>query len=386
MKCKRIGMMMLCLLLISSGCQKSNPESKKEVEAVGAISENSTDDTLAPYDLYAAILAGVAASDKDSVYSVYDMDGNGINELILWGDPLNTSSVFRIYTIDTEGKVVELGTFPGYESELYANDDGEGIICVKIAQGYQTVTVLRIENEQLVHKPIDPNRLETDDFYENPYPLAKCYVHDQYLLEPDAKRVGYEMEYEYEDEYEDENEGDLAQTEDTTTAQSKSEGANADYDIPYVPLVNDIIGSSFSLLKAKRGTYMMSATNSGNPETFSMGRPENIEYYLPVDTDGDLYGVIDDTIVSYAFFADSYHGSMPQVRVLLNSIGHDVLYTTEPAIIYSKNKSRAMLCWKLDGSYLGIVCWSMMPSLPYYEQFADTVIQFSDLDMCSLFD
>ena len=194
---KRIALCLaLALALLLPACgsaQSDSPDAEPTPAAdtgTAPTPEQSTptpdkDTSTAVYFSYEDLLMDIAAENEYATYSVYDLDGNGTNELIVKLGEHEEEYMYHFYTLGAENEVLEFGQFSGWCSALYADGDTPGILHVSTSQNTRTATRLAVENGALVSSPIYSG--DTAAALSNAAPLAVRYVTDASLLAPDAE-------------------------------------------------------------------------------------------------------------------------------------------------------------------------------------------------------
>lgn len=142
-------------------------------EGTAAVDQPMMDEPISIDDLYGVVLADYeSAYGSDCAYAIYDMDDDGVEELIVsWGtsdaDWTNT-----VYTVDDSANVVEVGEFYGLVS-LYEAESGDGIYSVYGHMGYQQVEWITKHGNELYAETILSE--ETEEYYQNdnPIPMAE---------------------------------------------------------------------------------------------------------------------------------------------------------------------------------------------------------------------
>lgn len=97
----------------------------------------------------------------DNIYYCYDIDKDGIKELMVQEGTDFQSSVFKIYTINDE-KSVYLGEVSGFHCDFYCGESGEEepyIIRSEVSGNYSKISKISIENGNIVEKVVS----ETND-------------------------------------------------------------------------------------------------------------------------------------------------------------------------------------------------------------------------------
>lgn len=97
----------------------------------------------------------------DNIYYCYDVDKDGIKELMVQEGNDFQSSVFKIYTISNE-KSVYLGEVSGFHCEFYCDESGGKepyIIRSEVSGNYSKISYISIEKGEIVEKVVS----ETED-------------------------------------------------------------------------------------------------------------------------------------------------------------------------------------------------------------------------------
>ncbi|MDE6362718.1 MAG: zinc-ribbon domain-containing protein [Lachnospiraceae bacterium] len=145
-------------------------------EGIAAGDQTMMDEPISIYDLYGTVLFDYeSAYGSDCEYAAYDMDDDGVEELIVsWGtsaaDWTNT-----VYTVDSSANVVEVGEFYGLVS-LYESENGDGIYSVYGHMGYQQVEWITKHGNELYTETILAE--ETEEYYQNDNPIPMAGIKD----------------------------------------------------------------------------------------------------------------------------------------------------------------------------------------------------------------
>lgn len=115
-------------------------------------------------------------------YSLYDIDKDGIKELITSVGTCTADWTNNIYTIDGDGNASVLGQF-GREVTLYEADDGNGIYTVWGFQGCQEVTRITKEGSECYQETILANEIAPgEDYISYPNQISSNLIDDSSLL------------------------------------------------------------------------------------------------------------------------------------------------------------------------------------------------------------
>lgn len=178
---------------------RSLEELQKAIEQLsGEISENHEEETdnekvtsQMYRDIYGPIVQDVCEeystdSGVYNVYSLYDIDKDGIKELLVEEGTCEADYMYQVYTIQNK-KSVYLGETSGWHSAFYEDENGgteKYIICVQGLMGVEDMYHISIVNGKVVTEYQSSRELEEDEvYYTNPYPIECTYVSDLSLLQ-----------------------------------------------------------------------------------------------------------------------------------------------------------------------------------------------------------
>lgn len=158
-------------------------------EEQGGASEGESDNILYPTNgdidyliAYSSIIEDVAASyDEYCEYTLYDLDGDGIKELITSQGTCEADWSNTVYTLE-DGYVSMIGEFFG-SVMLYAAEDGNGLYAVSGKMEYQNIDQITKNGNQLYVETIMSGEIGVeDDYYSNDNPVSFTVVTDDSLL------------------------------------------------------------------------------------------------------------------------------------------------------------------------------------------------------------
>lgn len=116
-------------------------------------------------------------------YYLWDLDGNGIYELILGHGENAADYVNDIWTIGDDGGILGIGTIGG-ESEFYVAPDYNGIYAVYGHMGYESISRITLVNGEIVEEVISEREIgEDEDYYSSEMVIASADINDRSLLE-----------------------------------------------------------------------------------------------------------------------------------------------------------------------------------------------------------
>lgn len=93
-------------------------------------------------------------------YGLYDMNGDGIKELIVQTGTCESDMQWRVYSI-ADGTCKLIGSFDGWHSVLYVGDHGE-IYNLQRGSGFESVTKIIMENGMLVGNVVSEGQVNAE--------------------------------------------------------------------------------------------------------------------------------------------------------------------------------------------------------------------------------
>lgn len=149
------------------------PEAEPEPEPVPEETFYQTEEVELGYDLNYNDTISAAALDYSYVkYWIYDIDKDGIDDLIIGYGENEAEWRMEFYTMETEldgSSYVAYLDFIWGDADLYEAEDGNGIYAVCGSGGVQTVTQIMKSGDQIWQTEIMSG--ETDEYYENDHPI-----------------------------------------------------------------------------------------------------------------------------------------------------------------------------------------------------------------------
>lgn len=174
---KRILILSIFLTLILCGCGTSEPvEEPEEVKVDYSAYETLLNDTC---DENGPIYT----------YSAYDIDKDGIRDLILKTGISESDYVYEFYTLDENSTLVNLGSIAGASSMLYANEKEEGLIKFHAKQGHNETVKITLADSKIVETTLE-GTVDRSSYIDSP--LREIYIDDFYLLEEEAQLIADE--------------------------------------------------------------------------------------------------------------------------------------------------------------------------------------------------
>lgn len=136
--------------------------------------------------VYAPIIQAARQNfDSYNIYFKYDIDKDGVDELLVEEGTCEADYRYQVYTIEN-GASVYLGEIPGGHSMLYADEAGgkeEYILLVMGHMGYESVSKISIKNGKVVEEELSSGELgANEEYYHNDYMLPYAELGDLSLL------------------------------------------------------------------------------------------------------------------------------------------------------------------------------------------------------------
>lgn len=140
--------------------------------------ENATTESIDEMEIYSSVIKD-AMSYSYAFYSLFDLDENGIKELILGYGDNNADFVNDVYSIDTELLPLYLGSF--YSNTLfYEAEDGDGMLSVYGHGGYEYVTKITLHDGVFNEKEAWSKDVGEGDYYSNNKPIKQIELETNY--------------------------------------------------------------------------------------------------------------------------------------------------------------------------------------------------------------
>lgn len=146
-------------------------------------SQNSAPDY---YTLYGGLLDEVnAAYGEYNYYYIYDIDNDGVKELLLQEGTCEADYQYYIYTIEN-GAAVYLDTIPGGHTMFYEDakgGSGNSILQLQAHMGYEMISRITLNNGKVSTELLSERELgESDEYFDNGFPLPGSSVTDKSYL------------------------------------------------------------------------------------------------------------------------------------------------------------------------------------------------------------
>lgn len=146
------------------------------------------------YSLYSDVLADTAANySGDTKYAIYDIDEDGVREIIISYGTCLADWQNDVYTLEDGKYVTMIGTFYR-DSILYKAPDGNGIYSVSGMQMVQNIDRISKDGRMLEVENIENRQLAPDEEYSSyPDPISFCYFSNSYDVMVTAVDGGVNM-------------------------------------------------------------------------------------------------------------------------------------------------------------------------------------------------
>lgn len=355
-------MMLISLCACSSNSEQSSTNTSANFNSQGPNTTNNTEESVfhltdekaVDYSSYSGLL--LEAEDgvgSYCTYSMYDINNDGIRELILKVGTCEADYFYHFYGLDLNLSTVELGTFSGSHSTIYADEEAPGIIIASGVQGFQTVSHITESEGKITSNTIIEGEIGAGDYYSNSSPLSICYIKDQSLLDKDAVLIGKELVF-------DENSIDQ---ESTTTAPS----------FELLPITMNVIDMDFELA-CKKSNVTIAEVHPDNIRNIPIKLKDNQQLYCAFGNSSEYMIVEDGMIVGYI----TYNGSVSRDMSMKQYFPSDDCYNIAPQIIWKD--TYAYCCWETGNSFLilGAISNPSADESGYYNWSTTTYILIKD--------
>ena len=137
-------------------------------------------------NLYGPLLDQVDATYGEyNDYYLYDIDGDGVKELLLPEGTCEADYMYQVYTI-ANGSAVYLGELSGGHTVFFEDTEGgngSSILLMQAHMGYERISRLTLSNGSLSEEEISERELgEEEEYFDNGAPLPEAAVTDRSLL------------------------------------------------------------------------------------------------------------------------------------------------------------------------------------------------------------
>lgn len=166
-----------CVIVVKDDSENGQAESPNEVAVQPG--EKNIDYSMA-YD-YA--FGEINDNIEYGSYCLWDLDGNGVYELILGHGESSADYVNEVWTVSEENGLTGAGDIYG-EQSFYMAPDGNGLYAVYGSMGYEVITRLTMADGKLVEELISERELGSDeDYYSSEMVISMRDISDRSLLE-----------------------------------------------------------------------------------------------------------------------------------------------------------------------------------------------------------
>lgn len=166
-------------------------ELQKENQGIDEEKDNKQEETITAdtyINLYSPIIqeANVTYGSLN-IYYFYDIDKDGVKELLVEEGTCEADYIYKIYTI-SGGKSECLGQVFGFHCAFYKDENngtGDYIVRAEGHQGYERISNIRIIYDKVTEEQVSERKLGSDDRYysEDHEPLPYSSVADLSLLQ-----------------------------------------------------------------------------------------------------------------------------------------------------------------------------------------------------------
>lgn len=137
-------------------------------------------------NLYGPLLDQVDATYGEyNDYYLYDIDGDGVKELLLQEGTCEADYMYQVYTI-ANGSAVYLGELSGGHTMFFEDTEGgngSSILLMQAHMGYERISRVTLSNGSLSEEEISERELgEEEEYFDNGAPLPEAAVTDRSLL------------------------------------------------------------------------------------------------------------------------------------------------------------------------------------------------------------
>lgn len=120
---------------------------------------------------YKDIIDDVACNSDYCEYAYYDINKDGIKDLIVGSGSCEADYVNTVYTANKKRQVSSAGSFWSL-CQLYEAENGKGIYAVYGHMGYETVTQVTLKNGKVKTKELWSKEVSNDEYYSNSKPIT----------------------------------------------------------------------------------------------------------------------------------------------------------------------------------------------------------------------
>ena len=163
--------MLMLANLIDTAFENDETESSKTAGNQETASMETEKSDMNEAEAYGGIIAETGENSDWCDYAFYDLNKDGIDELIIGYGTCEADYYNEIYTMDYEGRISSAGGFD-CSCMLYEAEDGNGIYAVYGHMGVETVTRVTLESGSVNTEQIWQKEIGIDDeYYSNGNPI-----------------------------------------------------------------------------------------------------------------------------------------------------------------------------------------------------------------------
>lgn len=138
-------------------------------------------------------------SNENGQYILYDIDQDGIRELIISSDVKISDWENDVYTLSDEGSPVFVDSFPGY-ADFYEDEEYCGLYAVSGRKRFQNIDWITKDGMELYVENIESRRElgPDEDYFSNEYPVLWKSFYEEYQETDTGYNYGYGNSCSYE--------------------------------------------------------------------------------------------------------------------------------------------------------------------------------------------
>lgn len=281
-----------------------------------------TEEKNIDYSSYQKLLdETVKSSGVYCTYSMYDINNDGIRELILKTGNGELNYVYYFYTLDQSLKPKKIGALSARHSVLYGNEKEPGLIMVTGSRGMQNVSTIKATNENIKKEVFLEGSIGDGNYYKNSLPLSVCYITDKTLTEKNAKLTGQNLKI---------NEAEFAPKNDVQSFST-------------IPLEMNNIGMDFNLFCKKSNSIVSQVHQDNIIDAHIVLKPNQKLYWF--SSLGRHYTIVENNII-VGYIVYNHHLTAGDL------FPSDDFYSIMPKQFYSEQSYYTYCCWKILNSYI----------------------------------
>lgn len=159
---------------------------KNEIISDEELSGQSDDSSIGQIinyaDRYNKVLDEIDAAMECGSYCLWDLNHDGILELIVGHGEFSADYINDVWTIDNEGDVTYMGTF--YGDQIYCEaPDGDGIYAVYGHMDHEVVTRIKIKDNEIAEEIVYDREVSPEEDYYSDNQIDCADLTDRNYLE-----------------------------------------------------------------------------------------------------------------------------------------------------------------------------------------------------------